>query len=188
MGHRLPYEVHNCSSNNKFTALRQRTFNTAFAADFMISQLHLSTLSNHTAECILERYGYHTGCVSEIRELQTIKDFHFIFSNRNSWPTCEYILKFRTQSIKINLLLYFSFILYFERFLSFAHIWHSIWAKVFGFSCKNLSILLFPYILFSTLTVRPGAHWDAGGRKAGPSRARRRSTRNTAWHSVSAHW
>jgi len=33
-------------------------------------------------------------------------------------------------------------------------------------------------------TLRPGAHWDAGGRYAGPTRARRRSTRSTAWHSV----
>jgi len=33
------------------------------------------------------------------------------------------------------------------------------------------------------LTIRPAAHRDAGGRRAG-----RRSTGNTAWHSVSAQW
>jgi len=33
------------------------------------------------------------------------------------------------------------------------------------------------------LILRPGAHWNAGGRRAG-----RRSTGNTAWHSVSAYW
>ena len=36
--------------------------------------------------------------------------------------------------------------------------------------------------------LRPGAHWDAGGRRAGQHRAGRRSTGNTAWHSVSAYW
>jgi len=84
MGHSLPYEVHNCSSNNKFIALRQPYFQHCIRGGLMTSQLHLSTLSNHTAEYILERYGYHTGCMSEIRELQTIKNFHFMFSNRNS--------------------------------------------------------------------------------------------------------
>jgi len=31
---------------------------------------------------------------------------------------------------------------------------------------------------------RPGAHWDAGERRAGQIRAGIRSTGNTAWHSV----
>ena len=35
--------------------------------------------------------------------------------------------------------------------------------------------------------LRPGAHWDAGGRKAGQSGAGRHSKGNTAWHSVSVH-
>ena len=71
MVHRLSYEVHNCSSNNKVTALRQpyfHTFITTFAADFMTGHLHLSTLSKLTAEYILECYGYHTGRMSEICE------------------------------------------------------------------------------------------------------------------------
>jgi YD repeat-containing protein len=38
------------------------------------------------------------------------------------------------------------------------------------------------------VTIRPGAHWDSGGRWAGQSRAGRPSTGNTAWHSVSAYW
>jgi len=41
----------------------------------MTSQLHLSTLSNQTAEYTLERYGYHTSRMSEICKLQIIEDF-----------------------------------------------------------------------------------------------------------------
>ena len=54
--------------------------------------------------------------------------------------------------------------------------------KIWRFSA-SICLLLYEIRVYEARTVRPGAHWDAGGRRAG-----RRSTGNTAWQSVSAHW
>ena len=58
------------------------------------------------------------------------------------------------------------------------HSWYPYLCRLQDFS------ITYPH----SLALRPGAHWDAGGRNAGPTRSRRRSTRSTAWHSVRAHW
>jgi hypothetical protein len=140
MVHRLSYEVHNCSSNNKFTHLRQPNFHHCIRSGLYDQPV----ASFYTVEPNCRIY---TGMLwMHVRNMWT--------SNYKGFPV--YVLQYKLMTkVWINPEIphteqWNKFIPLLQLHLVFWKVpflcayWHSICPKTFGFSYKTLSILLSP--------------------------------------------